>query len=73
VRRRIARLTELIAKLAPLRKQMAPVISTGGDHLFKHLDKLRRLDREWLKGLLADIEARKVRDVPDPAKLGSRR
>jgi DNA-binding PadR family transcriptional regulator len=73
VRRRIARLTELIAKLVPLRKQMAPVISTGGDHLFKHLDKLRRLDREWLKGLLADIEARKARDVPDPAKLGSRR
>jgi DNA-binding PadR family transcriptional regulator len=71
VRKRIARLTELIAKLGPIRKQYAPVISTGGDHMLKHLEKQRRLDREWLKGLLADIEARKVRDVPNPAKLGA--
>lgn len=70
VRKKIAHLGELIAKLGPIRKQMAPVISTGGGHLLKHLEKQRRLDREWLKGLLADIEARRVHDVPDPAKLG---
>ena len=70
VRRRIARLDELIATLKPLRKQMAPVLSTGGDHLFRHLDRLRRLDRDWLKALLADIAARKVRDVANPKLLG---
>lgn len=70
VRRRIARLDELIAKLVPIRKQLLPVMSTGADHLLRHLDKQRRLDREWLKGLLADIEARRVRDVADPARLG---
>jgi DNA-binding PadR family transcriptional regulator len=72
VRRRIARLDELIAKLSPIRKHLAPVISTGGEHLLRHLEKQRRLDRDWLKGLLADIEARHVRDVADPARLGAR-
>jgi DNA-binding PadR family transcriptional regulator len=72
VRRRIARLDELIAKLSPIRKQLAPVISTGGEHLLRHLEKQRRLDRDWLKGLLADIEPRRVHDVADPARLGAR-
>lgn len=71
VRRRIARLDELIAKLGPIRKEFAPVISTGGEHLLRHLDKQRRLDRDWLKGLLADIEARHVHDVADSSRLGA--
>ena len=71
VRRRIARLDELIAKLGPIRKELAPVLSTGGEHLLRHLDKQRRLDRDWLKGLLADIEARRVHDVADPSRLGA--
>lgn len=70
VRRRIAHLDELIAKLVPIRKQLQPVMSTGADHLLRHLDKQRRLDRDWLKGLLADIEARRVHDVADPSRLG---
>jgi DNA-binding PadR family transcriptional regulator len=72
VERRIARLDDLIAKLGPIRKAMAPVTSTGGEHLLRHLDKQRRLDRDWLKGLLADIKARRVRDVPNPRQLGVR-
>jgi DNA-binding PadR family transcriptional regulator len=70
LRRRIARLDELIAKLDPIRKDLGPVISTGGEHLLRHLDKQRRLDRDWLKGLLADVTARRVRDVADPRRLG---
>jgi DNA-binding PadR family transcriptional regulator len=69
LRRRIAQLGELIEKLKPIRQEMAPVISTGGDHLLRHLDKQRRLDREWLRALLADIEANGIRDLPDPEKL----
>jgi hypothetical protein len=69
VRRRIARLDELIAKLQPIGKQLASVTSTGGKHLLDHLDRQRRLDRDWLRDLLADIEANGVRDVPNPAKL----
>ncbi|HEY1612617.1 MAG TPA: PadR family transcriptional regulator [Rhizomicrobium sp.] len=70
VRKKIARLDELIAKLVPIRKQLAPVIATGGDHLLRHIDKQRRLDRAWLKDLLADIQAGRVHDVADPARLG---
>ena len=70
LRRRIARLDELIVKLASIEKELRPVISTGPEHLLRHLDKQRRLDREWLKGLLADVAARRVRDVADPKLLG---
>lgn len=69
LRRRIARLDQLIAKLKPIRKEFAPRLSTGSEHLLAHLDSQRRLDRTWLKKLLADVEARRVRDVADPASL----
>src|SRR5437868_9982183 len=69
LRRRIAHLDNLIAKLKPIREQMAPILSTGGEHLLEHLDQQRRLDRAWLKSLPADIERHGIRDVADPAKL----
>jgi DNA-binding PadR family transcriptional regulator len=71
VRRKIARLDELIAKLAPIRKELRDVLSTGGEHLLRHIESQRRLDRDWLTGLLADIEGRRVRDVNDPRKLAA--
>jgi len=71
LRRRIERLEGHIAKLKPIRKDLAPMLSTGGDHLLRHLDKQRRLDRDWLKGLLADIEAGHVRDVADASRLAA--
>jgi DNA-binding PadR family transcriptional regulator len=69
IRDRIARLDEQIAKLGPIRKELRPVLSTGGEHLLHHLDQQRRLDRDWLKGLLTDVKARRVRDVADPKLL----
>jgi DNA-binding PadR family transcriptional regulator len=72
LRRRLARLDELIDKLGPVRRELAPVISTGGEHLLRHIEKQRRLDRDWLKGLLADVSARRVRDVSDPSQLEPR-
>jgi DNA-binding PadR family transcriptional regulator len=69
VRRRIASLDGQIAKLGPIREQLREVLSTGGEYLIRHLDRQRRLDREWLSELLADIEARRVRDVANPRKL----
>ena len=73
VRRRIARLDDLIAKLTPIRKELAPVTSTGGEHLLRHIEEQRKLDRTWLKKLLADIEAKGIRDVADPAALAAKR
>jgi DNA-binding PadR family transcriptional regulator len=72
VRRRIERLDELITKLDPIREELAPALSTGGEHLLRHIDAQRRLDREWLNNLLADIVAGRVRDVADPRSLAPR-
>src|SRR5579872_4594355 len=69
LRRRLERLDGVIEKLGPIRKELEPVISTGGEHLLQHIEKQRRLDREWLKGLLADVEARRVCDVKDLRRL----
>lgn len=69
LRRRIARLGDLIEKLGPIREQMASRLSTGGEQLLDHIGLQRRLDRDWLKSLLADIEANGIRDVADPKAL----
>jgi DNA-binding PadR family transcriptional regulator len=71
LRTRIARLDDLIAKLVPIRKQMAPIAATGSMHLLSHIDRQRRLDRQWTRKLLADIEAGKVRDITDPKILAA--
>jgi DNA-binding PadR family transcriptional regulator len=71
LRRRIERLDELIAKLGPIRKELSPVLSTGGEYLLEHIERQRHLDREWLKELLTDVKARRVHDVANPKRLGS--
>ena len=67
--RRIGRLRQLIAKLDPIREEMAAKLSTGGEHLIDHIERQRRLDLDWLKALLDDIEANGIRDIADPATL----
>jgi DNA-binding PadR family transcriptional regulator len=69
LRRRVARLDELIEKLGPIRRELAPVLSTGGKHLLRHIDRQRRLDRDWLEALLSEIRERGIRDLPAPEKL----
>ncbi|MBV9883529.1 MAG: PadR family transcriptional regulator, partial [Sphingomonadaceae bacterium] len=62
IKAKIARLEELIGKLGPIREEMAPALATGGQHLLRHIEMQRQLDREWLEDLLAEIEAAGVRD-----------
>jgi DNA-binding PadR family transcriptional regulator len=69
LRTRITRETERIRKIAEIRKQLGPMLSTGGLHLLKHLDLQHRLDRKWLYGVLADVERGRVRDVANPKRL----
>jgi DNA-binding PadR family transcriptional regulator len=62
LRKKIARTEELIAELKPLRAEMTgESISTGGQYLFRHIEKQRRLDLDWLKALLTDVNAGRVR------------
>jgi DNA-binding PadR family transcriptional regulator len=72
LRRRLARLDELIAKLRPIRDELAPRLSTGGAHLLRHIEEQRKLDRKWTNALLAELEANGIRDVADPAALAKR-
>lgn len=69
LRRRVARLDDLIAKLGPIGEDFAPKIGTGGRHLIDHIERQRRLDRDWLQMLLADVEENGIRDVADPKAL----
>jgi DNA-binding PadR family transcriptional regulator len=69
LRTKIARETQGIREIDEIRKQMAPVLSTGGLHLLEHLDLQHRLDRKWLRGVLVDVEKGRVRDMPNPKQL----
>jgi DNA-binding PadR family transcriptional regulator len=69
LRTRISRETEAIRKIAAIRKQLGSTPATGGLHLLKHLELQHRLDRKWLRGVLADVESGRVRDVADPKRL----
>ena len=69
LRTRISRETEAIRKTAAIRKQLGSAPATGALHLLKHLELQHRLDRKWLRGVLADVESRRVRDVADPQRL----
>ena len=69
LRSRIARETNAIREVAEIRKQLGSTPATGALHLMKHLELQHRLDRNWLQGVLADVERGGVRDVADPKRL----
>ena len=69
LRTRISRETESIRRIAEIRKQLASAPATGALHLLKHLELQHRLDRKWLRGVLADTESGRVRDVADSERL----
>lgn len=69
LRTRISREEERIRKIDEIRKQLEPVMATGGLHLLKHLVLQRRLDRKWLCGVLSDVEGGRVRDMRDSKRL----
>jgi DNA-binding PadR family transcriptional regulator len=71
LRARLARQADLVDKLQAIRDQLAPLLSTGGLQLLKHLDRQRRLDRQWTEELLAEIETAGIRDVSDPRRLAA--
>jgi DNA-binding PadR family transcriptional regulator len=68
---RIKQQAEAIGKVAEVRRQLSPLLSSGGRQLLDHLNAQRRLDQKWLQALLADVVAGNVRDVPDPRRLAA--
>jgi hypothetical protein len=45
------------------------MLPTGSRHLMQHMAEQCRLDLRWLRAVLADVEAGRIRDTPDPARL----
>ncbi|HTX42934.1 MAG TPA: PadR family transcriptional regulator [Acidobacteriaceae bacterium] len=61
-----------LAEIRKLRRQWATMLPTGSRHLMQHMAKQCALDLQWLRAVLADVEAGRVRDTPDPARLAAR-
>jgi DNA-binding PadR family transcriptional regulator len=68
---RIKLQADAIRKVALVRSELAPLLSSGGLHLLDHLDAQRRLDQRWLQALLADVIAGNIHDVTDPRRLAA--
>ena len=67
---RIKKQAEAIRKVAILRRQLSPLLATGGLHLLDHLNAQRRLDQKFPLALRRDVIAGAVHDVADPRRLG---
>jgi DNA-binding PadR family transcriptional regulator len=72
LRKRIEGQTQSLREIKAVRQQLGPVLATGGQHLLRHLELQRRLDRKWLQAVLADVDSGRVRDVRDPRRLARR-
>ncbi len=71
LRARIERENARLKEIRKLRRQWAAALPTGSRHLMEHMAEQCRLDVGWLRAVLADIEAGRVRDTPDPRRLDS--
>jgi DNA-binding PadR family transcriptional regulator len=69
LRVQIDRQTARLAEIRKLRRQWAPMLSSGSRHLMQHMAEQCRLDLRWLRALLADVQAGRVRDASDPTRL----
>jgi DNA-binding PadR family transcriptional regulator len=63
LRRRLQQIDLDLTKSRAMRHDLATVLGTGGRHLLDHLIEIRQLDRRWLRRLLTEVEAGKVRDL----------
>ena len=72
LRTRIERQNARLAEIKRLRGQWAAMLPTGSRHMMQHMAEQCRLNVRWLRELLADVEAGRVRDTPDPARLAAK-
>jgi DNA-binding PadR family transcriptional regulator len=69
LRTRIQKQSARLAELGNLRRQWAPRLPSGSRLLMQHMASECRLDMRWLRAVLADVEAGRIRDTADPARL----
>jgi DNA-binding PadR family transcriptional regulator len=72
LRTQIDRQNARLVEIRKLRRQWVTMLSTGSRHLMNHMADQCRLDLRWLRAVLADVEAGRIRDTPDPARLAAK-
>jgi DNA-binding PadR family transcriptional regulator len=72
LRTQIDRQNARLAEIRKLHRQWATILPTGSRHLMQHMVEQCRLDLRWLRVVLADVEAGRIRDTPDPARLAAK-
>jgi DNA-binding PadR family transcriptional regulator len=71
LRMQIERQNGRLAEIRRLRRQWATMLPTGSRLLMEHMAEQCRLDLRWLREVLADVEAGRILDTPDPARLAA--
>ena len=73
LRERLRETKAAITKTNAIKEQLGPGLGSGNSHLMDHLIQVRQLDCKLLRGLLGEIETRKIRAPQSAAikRLGS--
>ncbi len=72
LRSQIDRQKARLAEISNLRRQWGTKLPTGSRLLIEHIEEQCRLDLRWLREVLADVEAGRIRDTSDPARLAAK-
>jgi DNA-binding PadR family transcriptional regulator len=72
LRTQIDRQNARLAEIRRLRRQWVAMLPTGGRLLMQHMAEQCRLDLRWLRAVLADVEAGRILDTPDPGRLAAK-
>jgi DNA-binding PadR family transcriptional regulator len=67
LRERLQQTESALTEVRTMKDPLGAVLGTGNRYLMDHLIEVRQLDRRWLRRLLADVEAGKVRDLKPAA------
>ena len=68
----IERQSARVAKIRELRRQWSTMLPTGSRYLMQYMAEQCRLDLRWLRAVLADVEAGRIRDTPNADRLAAR-
>jgi DNA-binding PadR family transcriptional regulator len=72
LRHQIGRQNVRLAEIRKLRRQWLSMLPTGSRHLMHHMAEQCRLDLRWLRAVLTDVEAGRIRDISNPARLAAK-
>src|SRR5438270_3713474 len=67
LRERLQQTESALTEVRTMKDQLGALLGTGNRYLMDHLIEVRQLDRRWLRRLLAEVKAGKVRDPKPPA------